>query len=552
MSRIYLQLSALAKRAWPLLFIAIAGFYLWALGGLPLVGPDEPRYAQVAREMLARRDYLTPTLGGLPWFEKPALLYWLMMISFRILGVGEYAARLGPALCGLLIAVFVYVIGRAVKDERDPQDDPANTARWAALVWLSSLGAIGFSRGATFDIVLTMAITGSLACFFVAEVKRAGGSDRRWLLAGFYFFAALSLLAKGLVGFVIVFGVVAFYFVARREWPGRVLCWSLLWGLPLSIAIAGVWYGPMIARHGWTFIDQFIIQHHFARFVTNRYHHRGPFYFYLPVLIGLVLPWTIVLGAGLVSSRRWVWRGPSSIDRLRVLASVWLILPVIFFSFSESKLPAYILPALPAAAVLCGETISCFCRRARGEKVLRITGPLLLAVALAAIWYTHRTSELSLATAVLVGLPLIFAGTLAITRPQLRNHLFVLIALAALLTAALAVRFAAPVVAKRESVRDLLIAAADRGYSSTPVVQLHTVERTAEFYAAGRISYGSDGEPVKFEGVGQVVDAARRNNGVVLCFVPLELSAQLINARQVQTELVADNGRVALVVVRPN
>src|SRR5712691_1805075 len=104
----------LAKRVWFFLFLAIAAIYLYGLGAVPLVGPDEPRYAEVAREMLARHDLITPTLGGLPWFEKPPLLYWIMMLSFRVLGVTEYAARLGPAICGLLTTVFVYWIGKSV------------------------------------------------------------------------------------------------------------------------------------------------------------------------------------------------------------------------------------------------------------------------------------------------------------------------------------------------------------------------------------------------------------------------------------------------------
>ena len=119
-----MQLSALAKRAWLLLFIAIAGFYLWGLGSFPLLGPDEPRYAAVAREMFARRDFITPTLGGRPWFEKPPLLYWMMILSYRVLGVSEYAARLGPALCGVLTAVFVYWIGSAIEEAE--RNDPSN------------------------------------------------------------------------------------------------------------------------------------------------------------------------------------------------------------------------------------------------------------------------------------------------------------------------------------------------------------------------------------------------------------------------------------------
>src|SRR2546421_3435678 len=155
--RLYLQLSALAKRAWFLLFIAIAAFYLWGLGSLPLIGPDEPRYAEVAREMLARRDLITPTLGGLPWFEKPPLLYWMMMVSYRVLGVSEYAARLGAAICGLLTGAFVYLIGSAFDvASRDDRSEGAHlvqigTGRWSALVWLSSIGAISLSRGASFD-----------------------------------------------------------------------------------------------------------------------------------------------------------------------------------------------------------------------------------------------------------------------------------------------------------------------------------------------------------------------------------------------------------------
>ena len=534
--RLYLQLSALAKRAWLLLFIAIAGFYFWGLGSFPLVGPDEPRYAEVAREMFARRDFITPTLGGLPWFEKPPLLYWMMMLSYRVLGVTEYAARLGPALCGLLTGVFVYWIGNAIdeangNDRSNEEAHVRNTGigRWSALVWLSTLGAVGFSRGATFDIVLTMTVSGALACFFVSEVRTRKHGDAvrhgRALLIAFYFFAGLSLLAKGLVGCVIIFGVVAIYFIVRRESPAARFAKSFIWGLPLSLAIAGVWYGPMLARHGWIFIDQFIVQHHFARFVTNKYHHPAPPSFYLPVLAGLVLPWTIALAA-------------------------WLIVPLVFFSFSGSKLIAYILPALPAAALLIGERVACFCREQRGEKVLRLTGGLLICIATAGIWYTHRNSELSFSCGGLAALPLIVIGGLAIVKPQLRNQLFLMISLAAFMMAATGLKCAAPVIARTESARDLLANADAHGYATKPVVQLHTIERSAEFYAANRITYGSDGEPVKFEGAGQVIEAARKSGGSILCLVPVQFEGQLTTSERVNSEILADNGRVALILVK--
>lgn len=551
MTRLYLQRSNTAKRAWLVLLLAIAAFYLWGLGSLPLVGPDEPRYAQVAREMLRRRDFITPTLGGLPWFEKPPLLYWMMTLSYRVLGVTEYAVRLGPAICGLLTAVFVYLWGSAIdQSQADPAHESRDSGRWCALVWLSSVGAIGFSRAATFDIVLTMTISGALASWFLFEVKAGKNLSVGPLLFGFYFFTGLSLLAKGLIGPVIVFGVIGLYFVVRREWPRRQFLISLVWGLPFSMAVAAGWFVPMVARHGWVFIDQFIIQHHFARFATNKYHHPGPIYFYLPVLIGIALPWTIVLGASLLSTRRWNWRGAAPLDRARVLALAWLVLPIVFFSFSGSKLGGYILPALPAVAVLAGERIACFWREQRGEKVLRLTGALLIVMAAAAIWYTHREANMSLAITGLLLLPLVVTGLLALVRP--RRSLFAAIVVVTFLTATAGLIFVGPAVARSQSVRDLFASAAARGYATTPVVQLHTIERSAEFYAAGRITYGVDGEPVKFEGVAQVVDAARRSDGAVLCLIPSELASQLLEAKQARSELIGENGRVSLILVRLN
>ena len=567
-----MQPSVLAKRAWFLLFIAIIAFYLWGLGSLPLVGPDEPRYAEVAREMFARRDLITPTLGGTPWFEKPPLLYWMMMLSYRLLGVSEYAARLGPAICGLLTAIFLYWLGRNVSlgPRVEAQSRDTNTentvGRWSALVWLASAGAIAFSRGATTDIVLTMTTTGALAAFFVTEnrartqrnpacglLASLSGVFRQGnqfiLLFAFYVFAGLSLLAKGLIGFVIVFGVIALYYIVRRERPLRVFSLSMLWGIPLSLAGAGVWYGPMIVRHGWAFIDQFIIQHHFARFATNKFHHPEPVYFYLPVLIGLALPWTIVLIAAFVSSRRWNWRGDAAIDRVRVFALVWMVFPILFFSFSGSKLIAYILPVLPAAALLVGERIACFVKEERGDKVLRLTGIVLIALAGGGIWYSHRLFPANLLLLSLAAGPLLLVGAAAAIRPQFRKTLFVLIAAAAIITSAISLNRIASTATKAESIRELLADANSRGYATTPVVHLHNIERTAEFYAANRLTYGSDGEPVKFEGAGQVMEAARRS-GVVLCFVPIEFAAQITGDRHLQTEMIGDNGRVALVAVR--
>ncbi len=539
-----MQRSTLAKRAWLVLFSAISIFYLWGLGILPFVGPDEPRYAQVAREMIKRRDLITPTLGGMPWFEKPPLLYWLIIVSYRLLGVGEYAARLGPALCGLLNGAFLYWIGRSVEDSAEPGS--RSLGCWSALVWFSSAGAIGFSRAASFDIVLTMTITGAFAFLLAHEVRA-----RRQLLIGFYVFAGLSVLAKGLIGLIIIGGVIALYYLIRRERPASAFWQSLVWGIPLAALVAGVWFVPMIGRHGRVFIDQFIIQHHFARFVSNKYHHPGPIYFYLPVVIGLALPWSIAFGASLVSARKWAWRGASALDRLKVFALVWLVLPVAFFSVSGSKLVAYVLPVLPAIALLVGERITCALKAGRGARLLQLTGLMLIILAFFGHWYMRRRLNAPGDYLVLTVLPLYLSGAASLLLTKPRPLLFALIAVAAITSSAIALTCVAPQVARKDSVRDLLRVAALGGYSDVPVVQLHVVERSAEFYAAGRVLYGADGEPVKFESVLQVVEAARSNQGVVLCFVPVEYQLQILSFAGAKSELITTNGSVALIAVRP-
>src|SRR4030095_6841423 len=202
--------STLAKRGTVLLFFAIVAFYFYGLGHLPLVGPDEPRYAQVAREMFERHDWITPTLGGHTWFEKPALLYWFEIVAFTFFGVSEWSARLGPALCGVLTFIAIWLLGRDV--ERNSTGDHGQFAASSLLLSASCLGLIAFSRGASFDIVITMTTTWALSFFLRYEIA-LDQENRTRLLTGFYLFVGLSLLAKGLVGIVIPAGVLGTYFL---------------------------------------------------------------------------------------------------------------------------------------------------------------------------------------------------------------------------------------------------------------------------------------------------------------------------------------------------
>jgi 4-amino-4-deoxy-L-arabinose transferase-like glycosyltransferase len=451
---------------------------LYGLGKLPLVGPDEPRYAQVAREMFLSGDLITPTLGGHTWFEKPALLYWMIVASFKIFGVSEWAARLGPALCGLLTILAVWFVGREVEKEY------SHFGFWSVIVTTSCLGLIVFSRAASFDVVITMTTTWSLAFFLLHELRR-----KRLLLAGFYAFVGLSLLAKGLVGIVIPFGVVGAYYLLRRMLPSRSVWLSLFWGVPLALAVSAVWYGPVIAKHGWTFIDEFFVQHHFARYVSNKYHHPQPIYFYPVIILMLVLPWSGHLVSALAKVRRWKWRGDDSLSVVRIFALAWLLLPLVFFSFSGSKLPGYVLPALPGAALLVSDRLT-FARNAKW--------PLLIASATL--------------VAVLVVL-----------------------------------NFSAAPYARRESVRDLLLLADQRGYAGAPVLAQRSDDRSAEFYAYGRVVYGPNGEPLTFDEIS--VDQARARGGKFVVFIPVEYVENFRGAPAI--EIIGDNGKTAALGWKP-
>jgi 4-amino-4-deoxy-L-arabinose transferase-like glycosyltransferase len=465
--------STLAKRVYIFLFIIVIAFYLYGLGKLPLLGPDEPRYAQVAREMLLNRDLITPTLGGHTWFEKPALLYWMIAASFKVFGVSEWSARLGPALCGVLTIVAVWCVAREV-----------DRGFWSLIVTASCLGLIVFSRAVSFDVVVTMTTTWALAFFVLHELPAT--KRKRLLLVGFYSFVGLSLLAKGLVGIVIPFGVVGFYFLLRSFLgafaPLREKLFSLIWGIPLALAVSAIWYGPVIARHGWVFIDEFFVQHHFARFLSNKYHHPQPIYFYPVIILMLALPWTVPLIIALTKVRGWDWRG----DVVRVFSLAWLLFPIVFFSFSGSKLPGYILPAVPAAALLVAD------RLGNSKWPLAIAG----------------------ATSVLV---------------------------------LIALNFAAAPYANRESVRDLLTLADARGYADARVLAQRSDDRSAEFYAHGRVIYGANGEPVTFDEVS--VDQARAWGGKFVVFIPVQHVEKFRGAHGI--EIIGDNGKTAVFGWKP-
>ncbi len=502
--------SAFLKSRYFWFFFAVLTGFVYFFGlTIPLLGPDEPRYAQVAREMFERSDWVTTTLGGFNWFEKPALLYWLQMSSYHIFGVNEFAARFGSALFGLGTIGSLWLIGtRFVSPNKDVKIENG-FGNYVALIAASTLGIIVFSRGASFDIILTFPITAACVGYFLFDhiSQNTDRTGRPWLFA-FYFFIGVSVLAKGLVGIVFPFAIVSFFHVLSFRLPNKQFFLSLIWGLPVALLVAALWYLPMYLTHGWPFIDEFFIQHHFQRYTSNKYFHPQPFYFFFWVLPLMTIPWLPFFFAGIWSGAKQLLLGGNDIDLryqnvayspLLLFSASWLMVPLVFFSFSGSKLPGYILPAVPPAIIIT----AVFIYKWVGERA----------------WRDVLVKGLAVATFVVVVALLIFV---------------------------------VPKFAERDSVKSLIAAADARGYSDLKVVGLHTISHNAEFYASGRQLRNSDGKLRKLLEPLELRSAIQQAGGKeILVLVPLEWLHQL----QTQTdfpnnEIIATNGDLAIAIVR--
>lgn len=309
-----------------LALVALIGVSLSSLGTAGLVGPDEPRYASIGREMALSGDWITPRLWGSPWFEKPPLLYWLIALAHRAGLRDELAARLPCALCGAGFLVFYWWalrrLGRACE------------ASVAVVLLAATAGWMAVGNVAATDMPLTASFN---ACLLAALLWLDTGRRRWAVIAGA--FLGLALLAKGLVGTVLFLPVLWF---ARRRIRGLLLLFTA------AALVAMPWYAAVTAQYGMEFIRVFFLEHHFGRFIQPNLQHVQPFWFYVPVLLGLVFPWTPMFAL----VRRSTFREQPE----RVCAAV-AVFGFVFFSIATNKLPGYLLPILPAVCLLLARAV---------------------------------------------------------------------------------------------------------------------------------------------------------------------------------------------------
>ena len=360
---------------------------------LGLVGADEPRYAQIAREMLAQHDQvcdrlhadilprsprpddlraseqcllagtITPILYGRPWLEKPALYYWRAMSFFREFGVSDWSARLPSISAAGFLVLLIFLHMRRFR--------PGGHLD-SALITCSSLAILGFSRGASTDMQLAAPFCiGMLGWYAWYE------TGKKFWLFDLYFFGAAATLAKGPVAPFLALVIIFLFIALRREWS---LFRRTIWlpGVILYLLMVLPWY-IAVQRRNPTFYRQFFLEHNLERFATNKYMHHQPAWYYLAVLVLGLMPWTVLAIRALfeaceVSYAEWRVRG----KRIRYLGHsragdafpeflvLWAVVPILFFSFSGSKLPGYILPSIPPLTILTGDYL--YRRRRSGLK----------------------------------------------------------------------------------------------------------------------------------------------------------------------------------------
>jgi len=353
--------------------IAVALFLsLFRLGAPHLFDVDEAVFSEATREMVLDHNWITPTYNGENRYDKPILFYWLMAASYSCFGINEFGARFPSAVSSVLLVSAIFLFTNRFKG-RGP-------AALAALSAALSVYFLVYSRAAVTDMALALFISLSLFSFYLSTVR----TDRRVFIYAFYLFSALAFLTKGLIGILFPFGIAIAYSALTSGFKGVRRVFHL-GGILLFSAVSAPWYLTQVFINGREFIDQFFIKHHFRRYTGVISGHKGPFYYYIPVMIIGLFHWISFLPAGIRNTFK-------EKDRLDLFAFVWFAFVFLFFSLSTTKLPNYILPALPALCLLIGSGLSVRDERWRRYSLLAmgVLSALLGGALLVATYYLPK------------------------------------------------------------------------------------------------------------------------------------------------------------------
>ena len=396
----------MSRHAFVLVGVCALAFFV-GLGKPALTDSDEAFYAESAREMIERGDWLTPYYNGEPRFDKPVLYYWLVAASYVVAGPSPGAARLPAALAGVGLVLVTFLCARRWYD--------GPTALLAGLIGATSAGIVAMARQALPDLPLAFFVTLSTWAALVALLddprrQREPREPRRWLLLAAVA-AAGAFLVKGPVGPVLV-AVVVLPLTAlewgRRGMLRRVTAVDLGLAAVLFLLVALPWYAAMAAEHGAGYLERFFLAENLDRFATDRYNAPRPAWYYLPIVAGGLLPWSPFMVLWLQAARRARLRG--ALDPRALRLAVWACAPLVLYTLSVGKQPRYVLPLLAPLAILLARAMvhalggSPAARRifaaagaAAGASVVLVGGLLYRARPLLVEWSGSVTLSVSIA-----------------------------------------------------------------------------------------------------------------------------------------------------------
>lgn len=345
-------------------------FYTLWLGHYPLFTPDEGRYSEVAREMLATGDYITPRINGVIFLDKPILHYWLQALAIHLLGLKEWVLRLVPALFGIGGCLMTYLCGRLLFGRR--------TGLLAAIILAATPLYFGAAHYANLDLEVAVLITGSLLCF-ITSVRHPPTVHRTFLFAA-YIFTALAILTKGLIGVVFPIIIIATWLFFQRR-LSLLKKMHLATGTVLLLTIVLPWY-LLEQKVNPGFFHFFFITQQVTRFLsTTEFNNKMPFWFYVPIVMIGFFPWTIFLLQTIRHNIQLVWQ-QRRVQQTELFLLLWPAIIFLFFSIPQSKLIGYILPVFPPLALLTGKYLNNCWEKAKTPTPFLATGSILFLLAL--------------------------------------------------------------------------------------------------------------------------------------------------------------------------
>lgn len=343
-----------------ILAIAVVTLF-WGVGDIGLIDETEPLFVEASRQMLLTGDWITPYFDGVARFDKPPLIYWFIVLSFKAFGVNEWAARLPSALSAVAVAVLSFYTLQRHSSILNPAISPAEStkqpwlAAWIGVTMLMlNLNTYFWGRTGYADMLLTACMGGALLAFFLGYAEPDSGRRDRWYLA-FYGLTALAVLTKGPIAVLLPAAIISGFLLYLGSFRLVIRELRLVRGALVVAVLAVPWYLLITLADGEAFIDSFFGYHNITRFTSVVNQHSGPWFFhFLVVLVGF-FPWSAYLPEALFRVKPWrreQWRSKSRSEQLGLYALVWFAVILGFFTVSVTKYFSYTLPLMPAAAIL--------------------------------------------------------------------------------------------------------------------------------------------------------------------------------------------------------